>query len=243
MRLLTVRLLMVAAFVFLPSSVLVAQRPSSSEAEVLLRTRPDLVAQLRQRIGTSGLTPDQIRARLRAEGYPETLLDAYLPGGSGAPGDSVPSEETFAAVRALGISDSTDVLFPEDSLECPEPGDTLRFGQDSLERGARGRELTALRTRCAERDSLDIDDERLDAAERTRRNARANQRDRRPPPTAASRCTGCRCSAGTRRSSSPTWPVPSMPATCWGPATGSCSSSRATWSWRTSSMSRARGSS
>ena len=37
---------------------------------------PALLQQLRQRILTSGLTPDQVRARLKAEGYPETLLDA-----------------------------------------------------------------------------------------------------------------------------------------------------------------------
>lgn len=172
MRFLNVRLLLVAAFVFLPVSALIAQRPSSAEAEVLLRTRPDLVAQLRQRIGTSGLTPDQIRARLRAEGYPETLLDAYLPGGSGAgggSGEAAPTEDTFAAVRALGLSDSTDVLFPTDSLDCPTLGDSVRFSPDSLSRGARGRELRAVLEACAERDMLDTDDARLDAAERIRR--------------------------------------------------------------------------
>ena len=46
----------------------------------MLQTNPALFQQLRQKIMTSGLTPDQVRARLRAEGYPENLLDAYLPG-------------------------------------------------------------------------------------------------------------------------------------------------------------------
>ena len=55
-----------------------AQRPTPAQAQELLRTRPDLVAQLRQRLASSGLTPDQVRSRLRAEGYPEDLLDAYL---------------------------------------------------------------------------------------------------------------------------------------------------------------------
>ncbi|MEP6989336.1 MAG: SLBB domain-containing protein, partial [bacterium] len=82
-------------------------KPTPAQAQVLLQTRPDLVEQLRQRFATSGLTKDQVHARLRAEGYPEDLLDGYLPGMSGsaaAPGDSV-----FRAVRLLGIADSVDV--------------------------------------------------------------------------------------------------------------------------------------
>ena len=62
---------------------------------------------------SSGLTPDQVRARLRAEGYPENLLDAYLPvlanrqrrpreTGTGT------QEDILAAVSALGIVDTAD---------------------------------------------------------------------------------------------------------------------------------------
>jgi len=85
-----------------------APKPTPQEAQALLKDRPDLLAQLRQRIMTSGMTPDQVRARLRAEGYPENLLDAYLPGATGT-GDAVPTNDVFDAIRALGISDSTDV--------------------------------------------------------------------------------------------------------------------------------------
>ncbi|MEO8911333.1 MAG: hypothetical protein ABI408_14060, partial [Gemmatimonadaceae bacterium] len=53
-----------------------AQNPTTAQAQQMLQN-PALLAQLRQRILTSGLTPDQVRARLRAEGYPENLLDAY----------------------------------------------------------------------------------------------------------------------------------------------------------------------
>ena len=84
-----------------------AQRPSSDQARVLLQTRPDLVSQLRSRLASSGLTPDQVRARLRAEGYPEDLLDAYLPGGAPTAADSSPSSTVFDAMRALGVTDST----------------------------------------------------------------------------------------------------------------------------------------
>jgi polysaccharide biosynthesis/export protein len=100
---------------------LLAQRPTPTEAEALLRARPELAQQLRERLLGSGLTPDQVRARLQAEGYPRTLLDAYLPG---AFQDTlaVPTDDVFAAVRALGIVDSVAV----DSLRRPvEPRMTV----------------------------------------------------------------------------------------------------------------------
>jgi polysaccharide export outer membrane protein len=83
-------------------------KPTPDEARLLLQTRPDLVAQLRQRMISSGMTPDQIRARLREEGYPENLLDAYMPGTTGdAP---APTGTTFNAIQQLGIADTTDLL-------------------------------------------------------------------------------------------------------------------------------------
>src|SRR2546425_13291070 len=39
---------------------------------------PGLADSLRRRLQASGLTPEQIRARLAATGYPAGLLDAYL---------------------------------------------------------------------------------------------------------------------------------------------------------------------
>ncbi len=83
------------------------QRPTPSQAQDLLRTRPELITQLRERIIGSGLTPAQVRARLRAEGYPEDLLDPYL-SRTGAV-TAAPSIDVFAAVRDLGLADSTDV--------------------------------------------------------------------------------------------------------------------------------------
>ena len=90
------------------------QRPTPEQAQALLQSRPDLVQQLQQRLGASGLTPDQVRARLRAEGYPESLLDAYLPGGSGRPaGAGAPGGVTNATLinvmETLGIADSSDL--------------------------------------------------------------------------------------------------------------------------------------
>src|SRR4029079_14817221 len=83
MKSLTGRRLAVAALLFSLPCVARAQRPTAAQAQLLLQSNPELVAQLRQRIMTSGMTPEQIRATLRAEGYPENLLDAYLPGGGG----------------------------------------------------------------------------------------------------------------------------------------------------------------
>lgn len=80
-----------------------AQVPTTSTAQELLRTRKDLVAQLQTRLQTSGMSRDQLRARLRALGYPETLLDPYLQ-------DIVPDsiaastpDDVFRAVTALGL--------------------------------------------------------------------------------------------------------------------------------------------
>src|SRR5215207_9250876 len=102
------RPLVLAAFLFCMPALGMAQvRPTPQQAERLLQTRPDLVAQLRQRIITSGMTVDQVRARLRAEGYPENLLDPYLPNASASSGVA-PGSNVFDAVRALGIVDSTD---------------------------------------------------------------------------------------------------------------------------------------
>jgi polysaccharide export outer membrane protein len=115
MGLLMRRPVLLAAFLWLAPCLLPAQqRPTPEQAQQLLRARPDLVAQLRQRIMTSGLSPEQIRARLRAEGYPENLLDAYLPGGTSADSTAAaPGRDVLSAVRALGIVSGDDASLLE----------------------------------------------------------------------------------------------------------------------------------
>ncbi len=83
-------------------------RPTPEQAAALLQTRPDLVGQLRQRLLTSGLSADQVRARLKAEGYPETLLDGYLPGAAAGGAPSASATDALAAMRALGVLDADD---------------------------------------------------------------------------------------------------------------------------------------
>ena len=68
----------------------------------MLNERPELADQIRRRIGASGLTPQQMRARLRAAGYPENLLDNYLEG-SDTTRVLSPGSDVLDAVRVLGI--------------------------------------------------------------------------------------------------------------------------------------------
>ncbi|MBK6424314.1 MAG: SLBB domain-containing protein [Gemmatimonadetes bacterium] len=63
--------------------------------------------QLRERIGTSGLTPEQIRARLRAAGYPEDLLDPYL-AGADTTRKLNPGTDILEASRVLGLVSAED---------------------------------------------------------------------------------------------------------------------------------------
>ena len=87
-----------------PSGARAQAIPSPSQAKAMLQSSPDLANQLRQRVMTSGMTPEQIRARLKAEGYPESFLDSYLPGGAGG----APDSDVVSAFRRLGITDDED---------------------------------------------------------------------------------------------------------------------------------------
>ena len=126
MRQRLLRSLLVAAS-FLPCSLAaqaVPVRPTPAQAQVLLQTRPDLVAQLRQRFQTSGLNREQVHARLRAEGYPEDLLDAYLPGATGE--GAVVTDDVFRAVKQLGIADSADIA----TLQGGAPGQQVQSANE-----------------------------------------------------------------------------------------------------------------
>ncbi|HVX40269.1 MAG TPA: SLBB domain-containing protein [Gemmatimonadaceae bacterium] len=82
---------------------------------------PAMVGRLQQMVQSSGLTPEQLRQRLRAQGYPDDLLDQYMPGAT-PDSAALPSQDVFAAVRALGIGDSTSV----DSLSAVARSRTRR---------------------------------------------------------------------------------------------------------------------
>src|SRR6478609_9589176 len=55
------------------------QAPIDPQLQQLLK-QPGMGDNLRRQIQNSGLTVDQIRARLRSAGYPENLIDQYLSG-------------------------------------------------------------------------------------------------------------------------------------------------------------------
>jgi protein involved in polysaccharide export with SLBB domain len=115
-RLATIRCAtVVSALLALSAADATAQaRPTPEQASALLQARPELVQQLRQRLMSSGMSPEQVRARLKAEGYPENLLDAYMGGLSSGGGGTGNATDAISAMRALGIVDSTDV----DDLEA-----------------------------------------------------------------------------------------------------------------------------
>jgi polysaccharide export outer membrane protein len=151
-------LLTVAGLVFLANPVS-AQNPTPAQAQQMLQNNPALLQQLRQKIMTSGLTPDQVRARLRAEGYPENLLDAYLSGGTGVADSAATSEDVLNAITQLGIADTTEV----DLLRCGINTDTLTLpdtlpsglADTSQSRRRLDERRRALRKQClAQQDSL-----------------------------------------------------------------------------------------
>jgi protein involved in polysaccharide export with SLBB domain len=109
-RLATIRCAtVVSALLVLSAADAVAQaRPTPEQASALLQARPELVQQLRQRLMTSGMSPDQVRARLKAEGYPENLLDAYMGGLSSGGAGTGNAGDALSAMRALGIVDAAD---------------------------------------------------------------------------------------------------------------------------------------
>src|SRR5216117_761085 len=92
--------------------------PPPSQAQQALQEavqqNPGLAEVIRQRLLQSGLTPEQVRARLQASGYPANLFDAYL--GGAPPGAALPAGALeLAAVQALGLPPVQQTLLPVDT--------------------------------------------------------------------------------------------------------------------------------
>jgi len=124
-RVAPVRALLVVLGVALPrlaGAQDIPQRPpgmTDAQIQQMIQQR-GLGDQLRQRIQQSGLTPDQIRARLRAAGYSENLIDVYLSPGAAGQAAPAPSAEILRAATALGMGDFTIA------------GDSLGVRRDSI---------------------------------------------------------------------------------------------------------------
>jgi protein involved in polysaccharide export with SLBB domain len=80
--------------------------PTPAQAQQMLEGNPALVARIQQLVQSSGLTSEQIRARLRAQGYPDSMLDQYLPGQAKPETAQAPTDDVFAAIRAIGLVDA-----------------------------------------------------------------------------------------------------------------------------------------
>jgi polysaccharide export outer membrane protein len=117
--------------------------PGIDSARALLKN-PSVVEQIRRQIGASGLTPDQVRSRLRAAGYPENLLDDYL-AGADTTAMVRPGPRTFDAIRSLGI-------IADQQLDSLRRRDSLRVESDSLQQVIDS--LQALRADSLRADSL-----------------------------------------------------------------------------------------
>ena len=117
----------------LPGGLPNASTLPPEQAKAILESRPDLAQQLRIRIAASGLTPEQIRERLQAAGYPADMLDDYMPG---APFDSsaaAPSSSSIQALRSMGVlsSQAADSLLIRDSTAAIRK----EIQEDSLNQG------------------------------------------------------------------------------------------------------------
>src|SRR3989441_5672189 len=113
---------------------LVAQQPSAAQVQQALQQQPGLADMVRTRISQSGLTPDQIGARLQASGYPGTLLDPYL--SATAPSGLVRGSQELAALQALGLPAMANPALPYDTglvrSARTQPSDV--FGVDVFQR-------------------------------------------------------------------------------------------------------------
>lgn len=113
------------------------QRPTAAQVRSMLQ-QPGSADSVRARIKASGLTPEQIRAALRINGYDPTLLDPFMSADSvSAKSDSLRvSDEQTAAMRTLGITAPRAGPPPADTglREVPPRPPTGVFGVDVFRR-------------------------------------------------------------------------------------------------------------
>src|SRR5467141_3263306 len=114
---------------------LAAQAPTTAQVQQALQQQPGLGDAVRNRIAQSGLSADQIRARLSASGYPSTLLDPYITA-TGPAGSPPPGAQELAALQALGLPSVTSGALPYDTglvrSARTQPSDV--FGVDVFQR-------------------------------------------------------------------------------------------------------------
>ncbi len=149
MRRFRIKLFILACLIGVPVSSRAQDVRRGATDSLIQQIGPQVGAQLRQRLLQSGLTPDQIRARLRAAGYSSGLLDAYLRQDSVIPGP--PTEQMIGIISSLGIAEFSardSLIFAGDTLAMRLLEDSLRLDSilvaDSLASIRRGLELFGL---------------------------------------------------------------------------------------------------
>jgi protein involved in polysaccharide export with SLBB domain len=96
-------------------------QPNQSQQAVV---QTNYAARIQAMIQQSGLTPDQIRERLRVQGYPDSLFNSYM-NGKIADSTAVPSDQVFQAMRQLGLGDPATL----DSLGVQANGNRMLAAQ------------------------------------------------------------------------------------------------------------------
>jgi len=131
------RIALFVALAALAPGLAAAQQPSANQVQQALQQQPGLADMVRSRISQSGLTPEQIRARLQASGYPTSLLDPYL-GATQPAGSPAPGAQELAALQALGLPSLSNELLPYDTGFVRRPrlpeGPSEVFGVDVFQR-------------------------------------------------------------------------------------------------------------
>jgi polysaccharide biosynthesis/export protein len=105
--------LTIAALIAAVPQISQGQTPTPAQAQAAMND-PAIRARIMAQVQSSGLTPDQIRSKLKSMGYSDDVIN-QLVGGAGADTTAALSPDVFAALRSLGIMDSTAV----DSLRKP----------------------------------------------------------------------------------------------------------------------------
>jgi polysaccharide export outer membrane protein len=128
------RAFLVSAWLIAAPVLLSAQQPPTQqlppgvtrEQIQQLMKLPNAAQLIRERLQRLGLTPEEIRSRLRAAGYPSSLLDSYLTGDTTS--TALPTSQAVDAMSRLGLARFSR----QDSLVLK--GDTLayRMLRDSL---------------------------------------------------------------------------------------------------------------
>jgi polysaccharide biosynthesis/export protein len=98
------------------ADVVSAQTPTPGQAQAAMAD-PAVRARILAQVRASGMTQDQIRARLKTAGYTDEIISQLL-GTAGVDTLAAVSDDVFGAVRTLGVMDSTAL----DSLQAASSG-------------------------------------------------------------------------------------------------------------------------